>query len=227
MSSPADSPDDVYLLPTKLAVACRDVLGVDGVGLSAISVQIQVPLGASDQVAVAAERLQFTVGEGPCIAALRDRTEVRVSAEDIERRWPAFYDELRAATPYRSIAAVPMQITRDLAGAVDLYFRDPTGAFSVDLGAAGEAAMTIAATLRAASGSTLPSIHAAEVDVPSWLYSATARHRLRTWIAAGIVMAQAGLTGSDALARIRSYAYGQQQDLLDVTEAIISGEVRF
>ena len=50
-------------LPTDLTKACVEVLQVDGAGLSAVSDRVQVPLGASDDDAVAAERLQFTVGE--------------------------------------------------------------------------------------------------------------------------------------------------------------------
>jgi hypothetical protein len=213
----------IELLPTTLAVACAEVLPVDGVGLSAFSRPIRVPLGASSDQAAAAERLQFTIGVGPCIQALHDQTEIRVSGGDMQRRWPIFYDELILRTPYRSIASLPLQITPELAGAIDLYFQDPLAAFAVDLDAAARAANHVAETLRATSTPAVPSTHSPDVLVPAWMHGPRASDRLRTWIATGVLLAQSGLTGPDALVRIRAYAYAQEQDLADVTDAIIDG----
>jgi hypothetical protein len=213
----------VDLLPTALATAYADVLAVDGAGLSVFSEPVRVPLGASSSDAATAERLQFTVGEGPCIQALHDQTEIRVSDDDMRRRWPVFYDELILRTPYRSVASLPLRISPGLEGAIDLYFQDPLAAFTVDLNAATRAAGYVAETLRATSAPTVPSVRTADVLVPAWLHSPAAAQRLRTWIATGVVIAQTGLTGPDALTRIRAYAYSEQQDLTDVTDAIIAG----
>jgi hypothetical protein len=213
----------VDLLPTVLVTAYAEVLPIDGAGLSVFSEPVRVPLGASSHVAAEAERLQFTVGEGPCIQALRERSEIRVSGDDIRRRWPAFYGELIRRTPYRSIASLPLQITPVLAGAIDLYFQDPLAAFTIDLEIAARAANVVADTLRATASPAVPSAQAPDVLVPAWMYSPNAASRLRTWIATGVVIAQSGLNGPDALARIRAYAYAQQQDLDGVTDAIIDG----
>jgi hypothetical protein len=189
----------------------------DAAGLSAFSRPVRVPLGASSDAAATAERLQFTVGEGPCIQALHDRTEIRVSASDMQRRWPIFYDELILRTPYRSIASLPLQITPALAGAIDLYFHDPFAAFTVDLDAD---------TLRATSTPAVPSTQAPGALLPAWMHSPNAGERLRTWIATGVLMSLHDLTGPDALVRIRAYAYAQQQDLATVTDAIIDGTLK-
>jgi hypothetical protein len=201
-------------------------LPVDGAGVSAFGGPARVPLGASSPAAATAERLQFTVGEGPCLQALQDRTEIRVNASDIKRRWPAFHDELIRRTPYRSIASLPLQITTDLPGAIDLYFRDPTAACSVDLDVASHAAGYVADTLRATSTPVVPSIHTPGVLLPAWMYSANAVTRLRTWIATGVVMMNNELSPEDALVRIRAHAYAKQEDIADVTEAIISGALK-
>jgi hypothetical protein len=215
--------DGVELLPTALTRAGLSVLPADAMGLSAVNDQFRIPLGASDENATVAERLQFTVGEGPCLQAIHDGTEVRANDADISRRWPAFYDELVRQTPYRSIASLPLTITADLNGAIDLYFAGPTGAFDVDLGLATAVADQIVNALRANSTPTLPSTLNADVLLPAWLYSPTATSRLRTWIAAGVIMAGLGLTAPDALARIRSYAYAHEQEITHTTDAIIDG----
>ncbi|MFL6097109.1 MAG: GAF domain-containing protein, partial [Blastococcus sp.] len=55
------------LLPLRLARASARTLAVDGAGLSLVDAsQQRIPLGASSAVAEVAERLQFTVGAGPC-----------------------------------------------------------------------------------------------------------------------------------------------------------------
>ncbi|HEX3732823.1 MAG TPA: hypothetical protein VHU91_07885, partial [Mycobacteriales bacterium] len=125
--------------------------------------------------------------------------------------------------PYRSIASLPLRITPKLNGAIDLYFYDPTGAFTVDLGVAILIADEIVNALRATSTPTQPSTRAAGVLLPAWLYSPTASSRLRTWIAAGVIMSHLRLAPLDAVARIRGYAYAHQRDITDITDAIIEG----
>lgn len=160
------------------------------------------------------------------LAGFARRHEIRVSADDIERRWPMYNDELIRRTPYRSIASLPLQLTPTLAGAVDLYFYDPSGAFTVDLAAAVPIAELMAAALMVASTPTKPSTRVAGVLLPAWMYSPQATSRLRTWIAAGVIMADLGLPGPDAMSRLRAYAYGQQQDLAEVSNAIIDGTLK-
>jgi hypothetical protein len=105
-----------------------EVLPSEGAGLSLTSGGFRVPLGASDDTSGAAERLQFTLGEGPCLQAMRDARELRANQDDIARLWPLLYDELVRQTPYRSIASVPLRITPTVVGAIDVYFTDPAGA---------------------------------------------------------------------------------------------------
>lgn len=213
-------------LPSVLTSVAADVLGVDGIGVSAYDVALRVPLGASDVSVVAAELLQFTVGEGPCIQALNAQAEVRASDDDIARRWPMFYSELVRETPYRSIVSLPISITPTLPGAVDLYFGDPRGAFTADLNAAAEVIGYLAAALQATAEPAQPSTQVPELLLPAWMYSGSAAGRLRTWIAAGMVMAGHKSSARDALDRVRAYAYGREESLTDITDALIAGRLR-
>ena len=215
--------DDVDLLPTALARAALSVLPADAIGLSAVDENFRVPLGASDDEASVAEQLQFTVGDGPCLQSLHDRAAVRASEADLSRRWPIFYDELTSRTRFRSIASLPIRITPTLNGAIDIYFADPTGAVTIDLDTAAAISEQIVNALRASSTPTLPSTRNASALLPAWLYSPSASGRLRTWIAAGVIMARLGLNPLDAVARIRGYAYSHQQDISELTDEIISG----
>src|SRR4051794_7566577 len=65
------------LLPMRLAHACARILEVDAAGLSLVdSAGERIPLGASTEAAATAERLQFTVGDGPCSVAQRSQQPV-------------------------------------------------------------------------------------------------------------------------------------------------------
>jgi hypothetical protein len=213
------------LLPTQLAVACTQLLPIEGAGLCLISRGYRVPLGASSEAAAAAERLQFTVGEGPCLQAVHEVSEIRANESDTARRWPLYYDELVRQTPYRSIASVPLRITDSICGAVDLYFHDPDGAFTIDLADADLVAAQIANLLRANAGPSEPSTAQARALVPAWVHSPSSRRRMRTWIATGALMAHFKMNEPDALARLRAHAYSNEQDVDVVTDAIIDGSL--
>ena len=213
------------LLPDGLACAAAGVLPVDAVGLSLMSQGFRVPLGASNDEAAAAERLQFTSGEGPCLQALQERSEVRASGADMARRWPAFYSELLRVTGFHSIASVPLLISPLLHGGVDFYFRDPAGALQADLDDATEVAALMAAVLRLDPTPGAASLTVPDESVPAWSQSPSAVSRFRVWIATGMLMCQFATTTLQALARLQAYAWGTGQDLDDVTDALLAGRL--
>ena len=111
------------LLPVRLARACVEVLPVAGVGISMFgSSGMRIPVGASDDDAAAAERLQFTAAEGPCLDAHALARSVLATETLIAQRWPDFYTGLLARTPYRAVAAIPWPRILQGAGTVDLLF---------------------------------------------------------------------------------------------------------
>ena len=111
------------LLPVRLARACQRVLPVAGVGISMFGTdEIRIPIGASDDDAAVAERLQFTAAEGPCLDAHALARSVLATETFIAQRWPDFYTGLVARTPFRAIAAIPWPATLKGAGTVDLLF---------------------------------------------------------------------------------------------------------
>lgn len=211
------------LLPTRLARAAAGILGADGVGLSVIQDQFRVPVGASDDDGVAAERLQFTVGEGPCLAAVRRRAVVRAGGEELEALWPAYYDELVRHTPYRSILAIPFAADTDVTAALDLYFREPDAAADVNIADVTAVTVQISALLRASNEPAEPAARSLGVDLPVWLRGPHARDRLRLWIAAGVLMVRLRVDAPDALALLRTYAYSRDRALDDLGEAVIAG----
>ncbi len=136
------------LLPVRLARAAVAILQVDGAGISVLSNPgMRVPIGASDPMAAAAERLQFTVGEGPCLLAHATGQPVFATSEFFEHRWPVLYAQYTEATPFRAVVSLPLRRRLTGIGAIDLHLKDPTRVLDTDWTASHAIADRIAAHL--------------------------------------------------------------------------------
>jgi hypothetical protein len=210
------------LLPVRLARACARTLGVDDAGLSLVDAsQQRVPLGASSDVAEAAERLQFTVGAGPCMTAQATREPVFAVEEDLRRRWPVFTELLVGATPFRAVVALPLQPALAGAGAIDLYFR--TSAEVLDL----EVFEALAVGELVTSALSDASVWSAwtPAEGPEWMHGPVPQRRAAVWEAMGKLSVDLELSATDALTLLRAHAYAAGITVDDVAEELLSGRL--
>jgi len=221
----ATDPDLVgpELLPVRLARACARMLPVDGAGLSLVDAsQQRVPLGASSDDAEVAERLQFTVGAGPCMTAQETRMPVFAVESDLRRRWPVFVELLTEATPFRAIVALPLQPALAGAGAVDLYFRRSDDVLDLDVFealAVGEL-VTSALSDAAVWSSWTPD------EGPEWLHGPVPRRRAAVWEAMGRLSVDLEVGAPAALALLRARGYGSGRTVDDVAAEVLTGQLR-
>ncbi len=208
-SAPQDQSE--ALLPTALARACVAVLPVDGAGLS-LSGALRVPLGSSDQAASQVERLQVTLGEGPCLTASATDAPLVAGPAELAERWPVFYEQLVRTTPFRSIGSWPVRLSDQLPfGALDLYSVSPD-ANPFLLGAEVSALVEhIGGLMLAISGT-----RNATVSGGIWTPGTPAATRMTVWRAIGMITAQTGQESSVVLALLRSYAYSHETTLDDI-----------
>ncbi len=211
------------LLPVRLSRAVARTLRVDGAGLSLHdSAQRQMPLGGSSESAETAERLQFTVGAGPCMAAHASRQPVFAVEQDLRERWPVFAGLLVGATPYRAVVALPLQPALAGTGAVDLYFTrsdDVPGLDVFEALAVGE--LVTSALSDAAVWSTW-----SPAEGPEWLRGPAPRRRAAVWEAMGVVSIELGIGVAAALDLLRARAYGSDTTVDDVAAEVLAGVVR-
>lgn len=211
------------LLPVRLARACARMLPVDGAGISLVDgAQQRVPLGASSEAASDAERLQFTVGEGPCMTSQNSRMPVFGVEEDLRRRWPVFSDLLIGSTPYRAVVALPLQPALAGAGAIDLYFEDSEGVPGLDVFealAVGE--LVTSALSEAAMWSTW-----SPADGPAWLQGPAPQRRAAVWEAMGKLSVDLRVQPQEALELMRMHAYGSGRSVDDVAAQLLTGNLR-
>jgi|GraSoiStandDraft_4_1057263.scaffolds.fasta_scaffold262987_2 hypothetical protein len=225
------------LLPARLTRACVAVLGVDGAGLSLHETNFRVPLGASDEVATLAERLQFTQGEGPCIDSASTRRVLVVAPAELEKRWPNFTDELFRHTPYRAVVSLPLAITRRSFAALDLFLIDAPRLSDLSLPEVSAVSDQVVDALSMAVDEALdkpqtdpdtdrdPDAERDDTLIPLWLTAAPAQARTYVWVAMGMAMTEFRLTAADALALIRSYAYGRELLIDDVASGLVDGSL--
>jgi hypothetical protein len=214
--------DVVPGLPQQLVDACAAALPVSGVGLIVMTDSGPgAVLAATDGAARVMEELQFTLGEGPCVDASRQRRPVL--QPELERtapqRWPAFAAGALDAG-IRAIFALPLQVGGIPVGVLDLY-RDTEGRLeSAELAEAlafADAATTILLHLQADAGSQR--IHPGLV--------ALIEDRAEVHQATGMVSVQAVLGLAEALMLLRAHAYSAERPILDVARDVIARVLRF
>jgi hypothetical protein len=212
--------DSVHTRVEDLLTDCIAAVAVDGGGMSLLSAAgMRHPLYGSDETAQAMERLQFTIGEGPCVDASASGSPVLVPDLDepgtgLKRRWPLFVAEA-ANAHIRAVFAFPVRIGAVSLGAVDLYRRTPGPLLRKDLAKTLRTVDVIAAALLDGEG-TLDS----GLDIDRG--SSMAVHR-----AAGMVMEQLGTTIEDALMRLRARAYMDGTPIHELANSVITGEKSF
>ena len=219
----ASSPPDLTgpdLLPARLARACACALDVDGAGLSLHVGVLRTPIGASDAQTAHAERLQFTVGDGPCLRAQDNGTAIAFSLEDIARNWPQLWASLLNETPFRAVLSVPLPPPMGPLVVLDLYVRDPGTLTSLDR--ADIEAVALATTEELALTVTGPEF---PDDGSNWLESPDAQRRANVWQAMGLVGISFGLDAADAIATMRASAISGGRVVDDVAEDIVAGRL--
>ena len=213
------------LLPVRLARACVYVLPVTGAGLSLLTEDFRVPLGANDDVAEAAERLQFTQGEGPCLDAAHGGRTLISMGEELLQRWPAFGEQLAAQTPFETIISVPLPLSPDVRCALDLYLTAADPVEGVSLAAITIVSDQIVQALTMSQAISGPQDFRSDEAEPAWLHGPSALHRTNVWIAMGMLITRLQLPAADALARLRGYAYTHEMDLDQLAASLIEGAV--
>jgi hypothetical protein len=201
---------------------CGHDLPVTGVGLALMT--DEGPAGtvaATDDTALELEDLQFTLGEGPCVAA--STTGRPVLQPELSRtaplRWPAFAAGAEAAG-LAAVFALPLQVGAIRLGVLDLYRTIP-GVLSPQ---------ELADALCFAEAATTLLLHAQAQNSP-WrlpLESLTVLDdRAEVHQATGVVSVHADVTLQDALLLLRARAYADQRPIAELAKDVLNGLVDF
>ena len=200
---------------------CPQIMGVDGAGVMLMSGEIpRGSLCASGEVSRLIEELQYTLGEGPCVDAYQQNRVVAEPdlADPVADRWPAFTPAALDAG-VRAVFGFPLRAGAVRLGALNLY-RGRSGALSGDQQGDALVVAEVAArwVLEAQAGASAGTV---AVQV-----AAGADFHLVVHNAAGMVSVQEGISVTEALIRLREFAFSHDRLVGDVAGDIVARRFR-
>ena len=205
----------------RLCEACPRIAGVEGAGVMLMSGDI--PSGSlctSNDVSQLIEELQYTLGEGPCVDAYQK--DMVVSEPDLADpetvRWFAFTPPALQAG-VRAVFGFPLRVGTVRLGALNLY-RDRPG----PLGAEQHADALVLADVTARW--VLETQAGAPDGVVAKALEIQANFHFAVHNAAGIVSVQEDISVTEALIRLRAFAYSNDRLLEDVAQDVIAHRLR-
>ncbi len=210
-------------LPELLCTRCAVDLSVSGVGIALMTSDgHQGVVAASDDTARTMERLQYTLGEGPCLDSSSGGRPVLQPelTRTAAARWPGFGPAVFDAG-VRAIFAFPLQVGGLRLGVLDLY-RDRAGALDrtqlADALTYADAAGVLLMHLQHQMGPD-EGLHPDLIDPQDY--------RPEVHQATGMVTVQAAVGLAEALLLLRARAFATDRTILDVAREVIARRLRF
>jgi GAF domain-containing protein len=163
--------------------------------------------------AVALDQVEQSLGDGPCIKALRDMAPALIDDVATDTRWPAYNRKLAEAN-VRSTLGVPLEIGADASAAMNFFASKP-GVFTADVyekavGFAAAAHSTLHLSVRINTAETRAE------DLEAALESRTAIN-----LACGVIMAQNRCSQAEAMEILTKVSSNRNRKLRDVAKELI------
>jgi GAF domain-containing protein len=163
-------------------------------------------VGATDPLGEDADRLQYSLGEGPCLDAAGDEPVLVSNRLAVEGRWPRWGPGV-AELGVQSVISVRLLASGEVLGAVNLYARQESAydTESRDL-----------ATLYAIHAAN--ALHAAQL-VSGLETALTSRHRIG--VAQGILMERYSLSELQSFEVLRRYSSHTNRKLREIVDLVV------
>ncbi|MFE7117320.1 ANTAR domain-containing protein [Streptomyces sp. NPDC057654] len=194
------------------AVRCAHALGLGGI---AVSLRWGAELvWFSDDVSARLEDVQFTLGQGPGMAADFRQVPAQVADLGTDERWPQFAAEAQALG-VRAVFVWPVRTGAAWFGALTGYRTDP-GPLTARQAADG---LRVADAL---TGRLLAWRPGAEVsDDGPGMAGAVDLHRAEVHQATGVLSCRLGVSLEEALARLRARAFASGSPLTETAREVL------
>jgi hypothetical protein len=222
--------------PVSAADACEAAAaaaGMDGAWLSVMSDPARrLLVHATGRRAAELEKLQFTLGEGPCTDAFRSGSPVLVAdlgAAGWLERWPGFTvaGEMAGAA---AVFAFPLVMGAIRVGVLGLY-RKTSGSLSpaalTDILVCADTALLLLLNCRAGAGADGDGADGdGDGDGDGRRSGGWSDDHAQVYQATGMVSVQRGVGLEEALAILRAYAFARELTLGEVASAVVARRLR-
>jgi GAF domain-containing protein len=201
-------------LEALVTTTARAVPGRSWCGITLIRAGAPSTEAASSPLPAEVDEIQYRTGDGPALAAIRDREMVIVGELRTETRWPRWCG-VASGNGVEGVLSMPLDIDDHVIGALNLYAGEPN-AFSADVQLA---AMLVAehAGLLLATVLDRGRLAGLAADLADALASGESVNR-----AIGIVMAQRGCRGEEALDVLLQASVTLRAPLHEVADRLVS-----
>lgn len=203
---------------TEVAVfAASAIPGADGAGLTMLESAHRNVMVASTGFVQAVDEVQYGLGEGPCIEAVKARQTQVCGSLGGETRWPRFGPRA-GRLGVHSALSLPLVVTDKVIGALNVYGRHHD-AFSVAAISIGEK-FSIPAAVTVANAQVLEQSRRVAEQLEQALDSRTVIDQ-----AIGILMSRSGATADEAFDNLRKMSQSEETKLVDVARALVAQAV--
>mgnify|MGYP003864760059 CR=1 FL=1 len=210
------------LVTARLCEVAAQITEVTGAGIMLMSGDMpRGSLCTTNKASDIIEKLQYTLGEGPCVDAYNSNRPVFEPdlADPAAPRWLAFSGPALNAG-VRAVFGFPLRVGAIRLGALNLY-RDHPGPLTNDQHANALVMADVAAQrILELQGNAVPGELAPELETG-------ADFQYVVHQACGMVAAQLGVSVAQALIRMRAFAFGNDRSLINVSEGVIARTLRF
>ena len=194
------------------------VPGADGAGVTMMDADEPDMIVASTQFVSDVDRIQYRIGEGPCISAAAEGRTMGSGALGQDDAWPTF-GPLAAEAGVHSALSLPLIVDGRVLGALNVYAH-VLDAFSDSARLVGER-FAQAAAVAIYNARLLDQAEQRNNRLENALVTRSTIDR-----AIGIVMARSGVNGDEAFVRLRIMSQHQHIKLNLVAERLVDEAVR-
>jgi GAF domain-containing protein len=197
--------------------AAAAIPGADGAGLTLIERRGPDTMVASADFVRAVDKVQYSIGEGPCLLAVESRTIQRTGSLGGEPRWPRFGPQA-GRLGVHSALSLPLILGERVVGALNVYGlkRDAFDEDSVSLGQ------------RFSSPAAVTAAHALLLEESRRVTAQLERALVNRGVidqALGIIMSRTGLDSDQAFDKLRQRSQLDDLKLTEVARQIVSRAV--
>jgi GAF domain-containing protein len=197
--------------------AAAAIPGADGAGLTLIERRGPDTMVASADFVAAVDKVQYSLGEGPCLLAVESRTIQRTGSLGGEPRWPRFGPQA-GRLGVHSALSLPLILGERVVGALNVYGRKQNAfdEHSVSLGQ------------RFSSPAAVTAAHALLLEESRRVTAQLERALVNRGVidqALGIIMSRTGLDPEEAFDKLRQRSQLDDLKLTEVARQIVSRAV--
>ena len=205
----AAEPTEQETLDSAVRLAVSMIPGCTAAGVTLVGRRGELTTAAAtDELVHEGDRIQYELGEGPCVDAVRDQEIVR--SEDIatDTRWPRWSVAVVERLRVRSMLCVQLYTTKGTHGALNLY--------ALDTHAFGGYAESLAATFGSVASAALSSARTEDQ------LQAAVQSRTLIGQAQGMIMERYGLSDQNAFAVLSRISQDSNERLVEVARTIVT-----